>query len=119
MVYLSNGSAAAVKTEASDNAMTQRRVRIAMMLVLFAEFLFKSIGLLHAHSAPYGLAVLEQYKCRDRTHVVLSRKPLILVNIDFNYVCRVSDTFLDIFKNRALHTARATPRGKKVDESRF
>lgn len=80
---------------------------------------FEHIALLKTYSTPDRFATLEKNKRRHRLHTVALRKLDIFIYINLKHIGRVTDLILDFFKNRTLHTARAAPCCKKIDQSRF
>lgn len=83
------------------------------------ELGFEHIALLKTYSTPYRFATLEKNKRRHRLHTVALRKLDIFIYINLKHIGRVTYFILDFFKNRPLHTARAAPCCKKINQSRF
>ncbi len=79
----------------------------------------KDITLLKADSTPNRLTVLEKNKRRHRLNTVTLRKLDIFIYINLQDIGRIAYLVFDFLENRALHTARATPSGKKIDQRRF
>ena len=86
---------------------------------MFAEFSHQYVGCLKTYGTPEGFAVLEYDKSRYGTHIVARSQFLILVYIYLDYVGFVACFAFHVLKDRALHSARATPCGEKIDQGRF
>ncbi len=90
---------------------------VAFRFKVILKLLDKSVDLLYSYGTPYGLAVLEQNKCRHRAYIVFLGKSLILIDIHLKDIGSVAYSFLYIFQYRAHHLARTTPCGKEVYQS--
>lgn len=88
----------------------------------FEEFIdlgYKLISLMESHAAPSRLTVAKSNESRDRLHSILAGKLRILVNINLDDICFVTNRILHLFEYGSLHLAWSAPCGIKVDQSRF
>ncbi len=86
---------------------------------VFADFAFEKVTLLETCRAPHRFAILEKDEGGNRTDVIFRSKTPVIVNVDFDNVCRITNICLYLFENRSLHFARPAPCGKEIYECRF